>query len=184
MAAIYGRKGDKKDLSRIDRPGTAGAGRQYGIKAGLPTLIFDVGKGAAVPLIGRAIGLDPVTIAFACVAVLVGHNWPIWFRFRGGGGLATGMGIAGVLAPVPFFITLGIALTVAFSYKYTLGKRHRVNPNVVGGALGSFLMPIFAYIFDRPAVTVFLFIAIFLIILTKGLVLHFMYRNVATANRF
>ena len=172
----------KKDFGKLDRPGTAGAGRQYGIKAGLPTLIFDVGKGVAVPLIGKAIGLDMITIAIACTAVLVGHNWPVFFKFRGGGGIATTMGIAGVLIPVPFWIAFGTGVVVGFIYKYTLGKKHEVNPNVVGSALGIFLLPVLVYIFGQPLEIIILFIIIFIIILTRGIILHFMYRNVSTAN--
>jgi acyl-phosphate glycerol 3-phosphate acyltransferase len=198
MAKIYGRGKDKKDLSKIDRPGTAGAGRQFGVKAGIPTFIFDCGKGAAVVLGGKAIGLDDLIIAIACVAVIVGHNWPIWFGFRGGGGLATGMGIAGALMFIPFLIFLGISLVVGFSYKYTGGRTHKVNPNVVAGAIGAFLFPLFIYLFayvfdyqyffgpvyDAPLIYLIMAVVIFLIIVAKGLILHFTYRKIPTANKF
>ena len=198
MVKIYSKKGDKKDLSRVDRPGTAGVGRQYGIKAGLPTFLFDCGKGVAVVLAGQTIGLDNITIAIACVAMLVGHNWPVWFRFKGGGGLSTAMGIAGALMLVPFLIFLGISVAAGFIYKYTLGKRHKVNPNVVGGALGAFLFPISIYLFgfvfekqyffgpvyDNPLAYLIMAIIMFLIIVTKGIILHFIYRKVSTANKF
>lgn len=198
MAKIYGRRGEKKDFSKIDRPGTAGAGRQFGIKAGLPTFLFDCGKGAAVVLAGKALGLGDLVIAIACVAVIAGHNWPLWFGFRGGGGLATGMGIAGALMLIPFLILLGISLAVGFSYKYTAGRNHKVNPNVVAGALGAFLFPLFVYLFafvferryffgpvyDAPLIYLIMAAVIFLIILLKGLILHFMYRKIPTANRF
>jgi acyl phosphate:glycerol-3-phosphate acyltransferase len=184
MSAIYNRKNRENDLSKIDRPGAAGAGRQFGLGAGILTFIFDCAKGAAVVLVGKAIGLDPLVIAAACIAVIAGHNWPVWFKFRGGGGLATGIGIAAALMFVPFLLLLGISASVGFIYKYTLGRHHRVNPNVVGGALGSFLFPVFAYVFDMPPTVIVTAIIIFLIILTKGIILHFMYRNVPTANKF
>jgi len=198
MVKIYSMKGEKKDLARVDRPGTAGVGRQYGIKAGLPTFLFDCGKGAAIVLAGKAIGLDDIIIAIACVAVIAGHNWPIWYRFVGGGGLATGMGIAGALMLIPFLIFLGISVAAGFIYKYTLGKRHKVNPNVFGGALGAFLFPVFIYLFgfvferqyfsgfiyDQPLAYLIMAIVIFLIIVTKGIILHFIYRKVTTANKF
>ncbi|TET51992.1 MAG: glycerol-3-phosphate acyltransferase [Actinomycetota bacterium] len=198
MVKIYSMKGEKKDLARVDRPGTAGVGRQYGIKAGLPTFLFDCGKGAAIVLAGKAIGLDDIIIAIACVAVIAGHNWPIWYRFVGGGGLATGMGIAGALMLIPFLIFLGISVAAGFIYKYTLGKRHKVNPNVFGGALGAFLFPVFIYLFgfvferqyfsgfiyDQPLAYLIMAIVIFLIIVTKGIILHFIYRKVPTANKF
>jgi len=198
MVKIYSMKGEKKDLARVDRPGTAGIGRQYGIKAGLPTFLFDCGKGAAIVLIGKAIGLDDIIIAIACVAVIVGHNWPVWFKFVGGGGLATGMGIAGALMLIPFLILLGISVASGFIYKYTLGKTHKVNPNVFGGALGALLFPLSIYLFgfifekqyffgpvyDNPLAYLVMAIVIFLIIVTKGIILHFIYRKVPTANKF
>ena len=198
VVRIYGRRGVKKDLAKIDRPGTAGVGRQYGVKAGLPTFLFDCGKGAAVVLVGKAIGLDDMIIAIACVAVIVGHNWPIWFKFVGGGGLATGMGIAGALMFVPFLIFLGISLVVGFTYKYTLGRTHKVNPNVVAGGLGALLFPITIYLFgfifekqhyfgpvyDNPLAYLIMAIVIFLIIVSKGIILHFIYRRIPTANKF
>ncbi len=198
MAKIYGKGELHKDFSRVDRPGTAGAGRQFGLKASIPTFLFDCGKGAAVVMVGKSIGLDDLIIAIACVAVIAGHNWPIWFGFRGGGGLATGMGIAGALMFIPFLIFLGISLIVGFSYKYTAGRTHKVNPNVVAGALGAFLFPLFIYLFafvferqffpgpvyDAPLIYLIMAIVIFLIIVTKGIILHFSYRKIPTANRF
>jgi len=198
MVKIYERRDGKKDFSNIDRPGTAGAGRQYGVKAGLPTFIFDAGKGVAVVLVGQAVGLDQLVIAIACVAIIVGHNWPVWFKFRGGGGLATGMGIAGALMLIPFLIFLAISLVVGFTYKYTLGRTHEINPNVIAGALGAILFPVFAYIYayiydmsminayfyNEPMIVVLMAAGISLVIISKGIILHFMYRKISTANKF
>jgi glycerol-3-phosphate acyltransferase PlsY len=197
MTAIYGR-GDKKDLYKIDRPGTAGVGRQFGIKAGAPTFFFDCGKGVAVVMVGKAIGLDDITIAAACVAVIVGHNWPVWYKFKGGGGLATGMGIAGSLMLIPFLIFLGISLLIGTIYRFTAGRKHKVNPNVIGGLIGAILFPVFIYLFgivfegryffgpvyDAPFVYLIMAIVLLLIIVTKGIILHFAFRNISTANRF
>ncbi|MEE8324136.1 MAG: glycerol-3-phosphate acyltransferase, partial [Candidatus Humimicrobiaceae bacterium] len=168
------------------------------VKAGLPTFLFDCGKGAAIVLVGKAIGLDDMIIAIACLAVIVGHNWPIWFKFIGGGGLATGMGIAGALMLIPFLIFLGISLVVGFTYKYTLGRTHKVNPNVVAGGLAALLFPVTIYLFgyvfekqyffgpvyDNPFAYLIMAIVIFLIITSKGIILHFVYRKIPTANKF
>ena len=171
----------KEGFGKVDRPGTAGAGRQYGLKAAIPTFLFDCGKGAAIPLIGRAIGLDMRTIVIASLAVLIGHNWPVFFKFRGGGGLATAMGIGVVLLWIPFFIMLAISLSFAFIYKYTWGKKHKVNSNVIGAIIGIFLFPIIAYLFHAPLLLIILTLGIFLIILVKGIILHIIYRKVPTA---
>ncbi len=170
------------DLSKVDRPGTAGAGRQFGYKAGIPTFLFDAGKGVLVPLAARLIGLDEITMVIATAAVLVGHNWPVFFKFRGGGGIATTMGIAAYLVPIPFLITLGISLTIGFTYKYTLRKKHKINPNVIASALGAILLPLLCYLFGQPTHIILLFLFISMIIFIKGLILHFMYRNIPTAN--
>ena len=171
----------KEGFGRVDRPGTTGAGRQYGFKAALPVFIFDCGKGAAVPLIGKAIGLDMVTIIIASLAVLIGHNWPVFYKFRGGGGVATAMGVSVALVPIQFLIILAVALSVGFTYKYTLGKKHRVNSNVVASALGCVILPITLYLFKKPVELIILFICVCLIIVIKGIILHFTYRNVPTA---
>jgi len=196
IVRIYGRNNAKKDFSNIDRPGTAGAGRQYGYKAGLPTFVFDSGKGLAVVLAGQAIGLDQMVLALACIAVMVGHNWPIWFKFRGGGGLATAMGIAAAMMFIPFLIFMAIAVTIGGIYKYTLGRTHKINPNVIGGIMGSILFPVFSYIYayvfdmhrindyfyEDPLIVVLMAAGVSLVILSKGIILHFRYRNIPTAN--
>jgi acyl phosphate:glycerol-3-phosphate acyltransferase len=176
----------KEGFGKIDRPGTAGAGRQYGFKAALPTFIFDCGKGALIPLVGRAIGLDSLTIIIASLAVLVGHNWPVFFKFRGGGGVATAMGISIVLIPIQFLIVLACALSISFTYKYTLRKKHKVNPNVVGSLFAVIVLPIVVYFWpfflrNEPFLLFMLTLGIFLIIVIKGIILHMIYRKIPTA---
>ena len=177
MARIYGGKGS----GRKDLPGSAGAGRQFGIKAGLPTFIFDVGKGVAVALVGLTIGLDIIIIAIACIAVIVGHNWPVFFKFRGGGGLAAMMGIAGVLIPVPFWISFWSVVIIGFIYKYTLGKKYNIKPHIFAAAIGLFLLPLLTWVFGFPPVLIILFSVIFIIIAAKGLFMHFMSKKVRAA---
>ena len=185
IAKILGKKG----FGSVDRPGTAGAGRQYGLKAGIPVFLFDCGKGAAIPLIGMTIGLDMLTIVIASFAVLLGHNWPVFFKFRGGGGVATAMGISASLMPVQFLIVLGASLAIALIYRFTLGKKHKVNPNVVGSLFAILVFPLVLYFFrDRFSSTgktfffmMVLVLGIMIIILIKGIILHFIYRKVPTA---
>lgn len=175
----------KEGFGKIDRPGTAGAGRQYGLKAALPTFIFDCGKGALIPLAGKAIGLDTLTIVIASLAVLVGHNWPVFFKFRGGGGVATGIGICFVLVPIQFSIVFALALVIGFTYKYTLRKKHKVNPNVVGSLFTIIVLPVLVYFWpyglNEPFLLFILTIGIFAIIVAKGIILHMIYRKIPTA---
>ena len=56
------------------------------------TLLLDAAKGAAAVLIGGILA-GPPGIFFGGIASLLGHNYPVWLKFKGGKGVATGLGI-------------------------------------------------------------------------------------------
>ena len=57
------------------------------------TLLLDAAKGAlAVGVAGFAVGA--VWMPLAAICVVIGHCFPVWLRFRGGKGVATGLGAA------------------------------------------------------------------------------------------
>lgn len=71
--------------------GTTNVIKQVGWLPGLLTLVGDMCKGWAATIVGALAPLQElqfVTPAFA----IVGHNWPVWLEFKGGGGLATFVG--------------------------------------------------------------------------------------------
>ena len=57
------------------------------------TLVLDGLKGAAAVLIARALLYDQDTALLAGLAAVLGHLFPIWLRFKGGKGVATGLGV-------------------------------------------------------------------------------------------
>lgn len=172
----------KEGFGIVDRPGTAGAARQYGLKAAIPTFLLDCAKGASVPLIGKYIGLDMITIVIASLAVLIGHNWPVFFKFKGGGGLASSIGIGTSLIPVPFLITFGVTIIAGFIYKYTLGKKSKINSIIAGSILGILLLPVLVYFFTKSLILVAFAIGMFIIIASKGLLLYFLQKNNTSNN--
>ena len=74
--------------------------RSAGKVAGALALLLDLGKGAAASaLAGRLAPGDAVLPAAAAFAAVVGHMYPVWLRFEGGKGVATGLGAFAPLAP-------------------------------------------------------------------------------------
>lgn len=74
--------------------------RNVGWVAGILTGLLDVGKGMAVVLLARASGAGAVGPLLAIICAVIGHNWPIWLRFHGGGGLATFGGGLALTVPI------------------------------------------------------------------------------------
>ena len=62
-----------------------------GLAAG--TLVLDGVKGAAAVLIARAFVYDVDIALFAGLAAVLGHLFPVWLNFKGGKGVATGLGV-------------------------------------------------------------------------------------------
>nr|WP_294547524.1 glycerol-3-phosphate 1-O-acyltransferase PlsY [uncultured Rhodopila sp.] len=56
------------------------------------TLVLDALKGAAVVLIVRALAVEDIAL-YAGLAAVLGHMFPVWLKFKGGKGVATGLGV-------------------------------------------------------------------------------------------
>lgn len=76
------------------------------------TVLLDAGKGWAATFFAWHVG-GPDFAVVAAVSVVIGHLFPIWLRFRGGKGVATGAGVMLGLAWLPFLICCAIWLLVA-----------------------------------------------------------------------
>lgn len=88
--------------------------RIFGKRAATWTFIGDFAKGAIVVFIAREIGRDlhmNLDIAYiAALFVMIGHIYPVYFKFRGGKGIATALGAMFVLNWIAFItIAIGIA---------------------------------------------------------------------------
>lgn len=93
--------------------------RSAGGKAGLLTLIPDVGKGTASVLIAWLLLHSHSAQAVAAMAAMVGHNWPIYANFRGGRGVGPYVGgMAAMYWPVALACGPGIGLGVAVLTRY------------------------------------------------------------------
>jgi glycerol-3-phosphate acyltransferase PlsY len=92
--------------------------RVMGPAAALITLVGDVGKGMAAVLVGRAWGGFEDADALCGLAALVGHVFPVTLGFRGGKGVATGVGAFVLVAPWPTLAAMGVFLLVLVATRY------------------------------------------------------------------
>jgi len=115
-----------EDVRRIGSGGIGATNvtRRAGIKGGLLTYVFDVVKGVAAVVLMRQIESENYFwIGTAAIAAIVGHCYPIFLRFKGGKGVATGVGVYLALAPYAVLTTLVLwALVVYFTRYVSLGS--------------------------------------------------------------
>ena len=93
-------------------PGASNVQRVLGWRRGLYVFALDAAKGAVAAGIGLIVADRPLAYAMAAAAV-IGHVFPVWARFRGGKGVATGGGAFAVLSPVAFVILIGLWYVVS-----------------------------------------------------------------------
>lgn len=120
-----------KDI-RESGSGNAGATnmlRTYGKKMGALTLLLDVLKGVVTVWLVKELS-DSITFAyFAGLFVILGHNFPVYFGFKGGKGVATSLGVVFVLDWKTGLIVAVIAILIMALTRYvSLGS-------ICGGAL-------------------------------------------------
>jgi len=97
--------GDDIRQSGSGGTGATNVSRRAGKTAGVITLLLDALKGSVAVLLAKALltGPPPLVdwiVSAAAIAVIVGHIFPVWLKFRGGKGVATGVGVFLILAPV------------------------------------------------------------------------------------
>lgn len=93
--------------------------RTTGKLGGAITLLLDALKGFIPVLIAKQLwGIDSWTLVIAFTAV-IGHNFPVYLKFKGGKGVATSFGVLFALWPYAGFITLGIWIISLIISKYS-----------------------------------------------------------------
>jgi len=124
--------------------GNAGATNTLRVLGLVPAIIvfaLDISKGITAVLIGDWLTDGNLWATVGCgLAAIVGHNWPIFFRFRGGKGIATTIGVVAVLSFVPAACAGAIAIASVAITRYVS----------LGSLLFTALMPISALLFREP----------------------------------
>jgi glycerol-3-phosphate acyltransferase PlsY len=124
--------------------GNAGATntlRVLGVGPGVTVLLLDALKGVVAVMLGRWLGDGSSLLLVLCgVAAIVGHNWPVFFGFRGGKGIATTVGVMITLAFLPVLIAIIAAILIIAVTRYVS----------LGSLVLTALLPILIWSMGRP----------------------------------
>ncbi|MCK9222774.1 MAG: glycerol-3-phosphate 1-O-acyltransferase PlsY [Limnochordia bacterium] len=103
--------------------GATNVARSLGLRLGFLVLVLDALKGF-IPVLGaKLLQQSDLVIVIAGIAVVVGHDWPIFARFHGGKGVATSLGVLLAISPkVAITLTLVWLVVVYFTRYVSLGS--------------------------------------------------------------
>lgn len=91
--------------------------RTMGLKSGLITFAGDCGKAALACGIGYWT-LGQYGAMLAGLMVILGHNWPVFFQFKGGKGVASSCGVMLVCFPIPALISYVVAISIIAATRF------------------------------------------------------------------
>lgn len=117
ICKLFGLSDPRSDGS--GNPGATNVMRLHGKKAAILTLAGDVLKGVIPVLLAKAIGSPELIIALCGLAAFLGHLFPIFFKFKGGKGVAT---LLGVLFATHWLLGLAYVATwllTAYIFRYS-----------------------------------------------------------------
>ncbi len=104
-------------------PGATNVLRSGSKPAAIITLLLDALKGwvpvVLVKLYGKPYGLDDGTVAMVGLAAFLGHLFPVFFRFVGGKGVATALGVLMGISWILGLATIASWLIIAYFFRYS-----------------------------------------------------------------
>lgn len=97
--------------------GATNALRTLGLASALITFLGDLAKGMLASAIGLALAGEAGQLA-ASLCVVLGHVWPVFFRFHGGKGVSTSVGALILVAPVPVACCMIVSIALMALTRY------------------------------------------------------------------
>lgn len=126
--------------------GATNISRLMGFKMAVLVLILDALKGfvavyLALSLLQKGLLAGEWVVLLSGVAVIAGHNWPLYFNFKGGRGAATMLGVFLALIPVPTLIVFAIVIVIIALTRYVS----------LGSISGALAIPITMIVLKKPS---------------------------------
>jgi acyl phosphate:glycerol-3-phosphate acyltransferase len=100
------------------RTGMSNVLRTAGGRVATVVLLLDLGKGVLAVLLAREIIGTTSGEVVAGLLALMGHNWPVFLKFRGGRGIATGLGSLSIMAPLAAVIGMIVFIPITLISRY------------------------------------------------------------------
>jgi glycerol-3-phosphate acyltransferase PlsY len=120
--------------------GATNVSRLAGFKGAVLTYVFDVVKGVlAVLIAGWLSQFNLWWMGAAGIVAILGHIFPVWIGFRGGKGVATGVGVYLVLSPFAVLCALGVWAVTVYLKRYVS----------LGSIIATGSLPIWIWLWDR-----------------------------------
>jgi acyl-phosphate glycerol 3-phosphate acyltransferase len=135
-AIVVTRLAAGKDIRTLGNrnPGTANVGRSVGKGWAAVVFFLDLAKGLGPMILARLVFFPAdvywhyFIIAAVGMSAITGHCLPVFFRFRGGGGIATSIGVYGFFVPGELLLCLIVAFLIATFF--LRGVRFRIGQGV------------------------------------------------------
>lgn len=121
--------------------GATNVAREVGLRWGVITLLADVVKGfipvvLARHFLGSSIEINEALIGMVGLSALLGHQFPLYNRFRGGKGVATCLGVLSAVSPISCLFSGVVFFVLVALWRYVS----------LGSILGALTMPIWLYV--------------------------------------
>ena len=91
--------------------------RVLGLKVGIFVFFFDFSKGFITILLLSQMTTDPLIIALSSSSIVLGHCWPLFLKFKGGKGVAPGVGTFSAIAYEIVLIPVILSLFLIYKTK-------------------------------------------------------------------
>lgn len=131
-----------------------------GIFPGIIALLFDISKGALVVHLTNKITEDIGVSLTSGLFTVIGHNWPIFLKFKGGKGVATTIGILLLISPFSLLILYLIAIPIIILI---------INDSYMSASIGFLILPLILWFLEKNIWFVIFGILIALIIVIRHL---------------